>query len=82
MSQYRAEARRRQFGRIDISLHFAQSDGRFSQLSIGMKNRISGILPALLNQTFIGMRSVFHEAVAIGVAVTVDPFQSKPDVRP
>jgi hypothetical protein len=70
------------FRRIDIPLHFAQRDGSVRHRPIGMKHRIPGILPPLLHQPFKRVSSVFDEAIAIDIAVPVDPPQGQLDVGP
>ena len=40
------------------------------------------VLPALVGQALLGLAGIFHEAVAVAVAVGVDPFQRELELRP
>src|SRR5262249_34072215 len=74
--------RRRQLGGINVALHFAQSDWPFGRRTVRVENRILRILPALMDETELRSASIFHEAVTVGIAVTINPSQSPLDVRP
>src|SRR3974390_466592 len=67
---------------IHIGLYFAERDGRFSQRSVLMKDRIARILPALLDEAVIRLAGVLDESVAIDVAIFVDPCQRAKNIRP
>src|SRR5690348_5916789 len=70
------------FRGIDITLHFAKSDGAPGQLAVGMKYGILRVLPPLLEQPAFSMASVFNKAVMIGIAGAIDPVQGSFDIRP
>ena len=56
-----------------VSLNLAQGDGTFRQRAVGVKNRVVGIFPALLDQAIFGMTRLFHKAVPVTIATIVDP---------
>ena len=66
----------------DVALHFAQRDVAFGQLAVGMKDRVVGILPALVGEALLGGALIFDKAVAIGIAGAVDPAQRRLDRGP
>ena len=76
------QPRRRKLRGIHIPLHFTQCNGRLGNSSVIMKDRIVGVLPALLHQAFMRVAAVFHEAVAVHIAIFIDPFQRPFDVWP
>ena len=69
-------------GGVDVALNLAQGDRTLRQRAVGVKNGILRILPALLHQASGGTAEVFHEAVAIPIAIAVHPVQSHLDVGP
>src|SRR5437867_1408736 len=72
----------RQLGSVNVALHFAQSDWSFGGRPVGVENRIVRVLPTLMDETEFRHASIFHEAVAIGVAIMIDPCERALDVRP
>ena len=70
------------FGGVDVRLHLAQRDGPGGQPAVIVENGIVRVFPSLLHQSVLGAPRVFHEAVAIAVAMLVDPLQGGEDVRP
>src|SRR6266576_1133868 len=73
---------RRQLGSVKVALHFAQSDWSFGRRTVGVENRIMRVLPTLMDETEFRLASVFHETVAIDVAIMIDPCKRALDVRP
>ena len=69
-------------GRIHVALHLAERHRPFGQRAVGMEDRVVRVLPALVRQAAIGGARVLDEAVAVGIAVTIDPGQRRLDVRP
>src|ERR1019366_10210196 len=69
-------------GCIDIRLHFAQRNRTDRQISVAVEDRIVRILPSLLNQTVVGLPRILYKAIAVLVAVAIDPLQRSQDVRP
>src|SRR5690606_31747949 len=67
---------------VDIALHFAQRDAALGPASVGMKDGIDGILPALIDEPAIARALIFDEAIAIAVAIPVDPGKRRLDIRP
>ncbi len=67
---------------VDISLHFAQGDGRIGHAAVGVKDGIVRVLPALLHETFGRALLVFDKAILIAVAIDIHPFDGTLDIRP
>jgi hypothetical protein len=67
---------------IDVPLHLTQGNWTISELAIGVKDRVAGILPALISQAGGTLPTVFDKPVMIGIAVGVDPLQRRDDIRP
>jgi hypothetical protein len=82
MAEGGREQRSVALGAVDVGLHFAQGDGSLSHAAIVMKDRILGVLPSLIGQSFLGLPMVFDEAVAVPIAVGVDPAQRGLGVGP
>ena len=82
LAQQRCQFRRAIFGGVGVALHLAQRNGRFGEGSIRMKHRIVRIFPALLGQAVRRVARIFDKAVAILVAVMVNPVQGGLNVRP
>src|ERR1019366_1315992 len=76
------ELRRMNLRGKHIALHFAKRDRPFRQLAAGVKDRIIGILPALINKARSRLPRIFNEAVPIRIAKVGDPLQSRLDIRP
>src|SRR3546814_3050722 len=47
-----------------------------------MEDGIVAVLPSLVGEAAVGHPAIFDEAVAVGVAERVDPFERGEDVRP
>ncbi len=75
-------ARRQPLAGKDISLNLRQRDIAFGELPVGMKDRVEGILPALVGKPLLGGALIFDEAVLVGIAGAVDPLQRRLDRRP
>ena len=67
---------------IHVRLHFAERDRRVGQRAVGVEDRILRILPPLLNQANRRTSGIFDEAVAVAIAVAVDPIKGALDVWP
>ena len=65
-----------------IALHFRQRDVTLGEPAVGMKDRVVGILPALIGQALFGRAPVLDESVPVGIAWPVDPAQRRFDRRP
>ena len=50
--------------------------------TVGMEDRVVGVLPALVDQAILVGAVIFDEAVAIGIARSVDPAQRRFNVGP
>jgi hypothetical protein len=81
-SQAPGAARRQPLAGKDISLNLRQRDVALGELSIGMEDRVEGILPALVGKPLLGGALVFDETVLVGIAGPVDPLQRRFDRRP
>src|ERR1700730_8786010 len=62
-------------GGIHVALHFGEGDRRNGQFTIGMRNRIVGILPTLICQPARRLAYVFDVAVAVRIAPSLYPFK-------
>ena len=69
-------------GAIDIGLHFDERDRSFRQPAVAVKDGIVAVFPTLVDQPIYGLASVFDEAVAILIAVFLDPCKGGLDVGP
>src|SRR5437016_4746021 len=47
-----------------------------------MKDRVIGVLPSLLNQASIPMCRVLNKAIAVRIAILIDPLKRSLDVGP
>jgi hypothetical protein len=65
-----------------VSLHLAEGDRAFGERAVLVAHRIAGVLPALVHQAGGIAAGVFDEAVAVDVAVVVDPAERAVDVVP
>ena len=75
-------ARHQALCREDIALHLAKGDGAARKRTVGVENRVLGILPALIDQTHVVGALIFDEAVTVGVTRPVDPAQRRFDIGP
>ncbi len=62
-------------GAVDIGLNLRERDGAARDRTIFVEDRVMAVLPALIGQALIGEPPIFHEAVAIAVAMLIDPFE-------
>ena len=69
-------------GAIDIGLHLHERDRPFGQPSIGMRDCIVTVLPALVAQAILVSTAIFEEAVTIAIACIFDPCASCLEVGP
>ena len=65
---------------INIGLNFGESDRAFGNTAISMEYGIMAVFPALILQPLIRQSSIFNEAVAIAIAMIVDPLQCRLDI--
>ena len=81
-SQAPGAARRQPLAGKDIPLNLRQRDVALGELPIGMKDRVEGILPALVGKPLLGSALILDESVLVGIAGAVDPLQRRLDRRP
>ena len=74
--------RRQLFAGEHIALHFGKRDIAFGKTAIGVKDRVVGILPALIGQPLFRGALILDEAVAVRITGPVDPAQRRFDRRP
>src|SRR5215469_3567237 len=67
---------------VDIALYFAQRYRPFRELAIGMKDGITGIFPALIEEAPGALPAIFDKPVTVAIAIGVDPLQGGREVRP
>src|SRR5690606_5933085 len=60
-------------GAVGIGLHLAERDRALRQRTVGMKDGIVAVLPALVGEAPGGLPEIFDEAVAVAIAVALDP---------
>src|SRR6202042_2509297 len=82
MSQSLGEQRSVSFGAVYVRLDLAKGDRPLRKPAIMMENRIEGILPSLIREALLGLAMIFDEAVAVAVAVMIDPGERCLGVRP
>ena len=58
---------------VAVSLYFSQGDRRLGQRSGLPAHRVPRILPTLVGKAEAGAVDVFHQAIAIGIAVFDEP---------
>ena len=63
-------------------MHFRERDRALRQATVGVEDRVVGILPALVGETLLGGTIVFDEAIAVGIARAIDPGEGGLDRRP
>src|SRR5690348_4197996 len=82
MSQRLSESRSGELRGIGIRLHLTEGDRPFRNAPVGVKHRITRVLPALLQQAVRCAPLIFDEPVAVTIPVALDPRQRRADVRP
>ncbi len=60
---------------VHVALHFGQCNGRLGKPAVFRHQRISRILPALIDQAFVGVAQIADVAVASDISILVDPVQ-------
>jgi hypothetical protein len=68
--------------RIHIGLDLDHGDWTLRQRSIGVEDGVTTILPTLVDQPVTRRSSIFDKAVAIAVAIPINPFERRLDMRP
>jgi hypothetical protein len=69
------QLRRPPFGVIDVALGLADGDRTAGEGPVVEDHRDGGVLPALILESALGSHLVLDEAVAVPVAVAIDPLQ-------
>src|SRR5260370_15746158 len=69
-------------GCIGIALHLAERDRRIGEPAVGVKDRIRGVLPALVDETAHRFAAILDESLVVDVAVSLHPQHRGPDVGP
>src|SRR6267142_6104552 len=67
---------------IDIALHFSERYRRTRELAVAMKDRVEGILPALVGESARRFAQILDVAVTVTIAVVFDPLDRAPRVGP
>src|SRR5205814_8595366 len=67
------QLRRVAFGGVDVALYLAQRDRAGRDFTVGMKDRVAGIFPALIGEPGGALTLIFDKPVTIRVAVSVYP---------
>src|SRR5205085_9939042 len=62
---------------VDVALYLARRDRAACGAPVAEALRVAGVLPGLVRQAARGAAFVLHEAVAVPVAVLVDPAQRR-----
>src|SRR5207248_1860800 len=60
---------------VHVSLHLARRDRRWREAAVGEALRVTGVLPRLILEPAVATTLVLDEAVAVAVAVAVDPLE-------
>jgi hypothetical protein len=47
-----------------------------------VEHRVVGVFPSLIGEAFLGLAEIFDEAVAVPIAVAIDPLQRRLGVGP
>src|SRR5436190_3626251 len=69
----RSDSRGPTLGGVNVALHFAQRDGSLGELSVSVKDGVVRVLPALVGQSLGRSAVILDKAVAVAIAVNVDP---------
>ena len=62
---------------VRVALHLDRGDRRGGRAPVGEPLRVEGVLPGLVLEASAGAALVLEEAVAVAVAVALDPFQRR-----
>src|SRR6202012_167377 len=62
---------------VNVGLHFAKRDRPLGHAAILMEYGVVGVLPALIGESLLGLAVVLEEAIAVAVAVAIDPFERR-----
>src|SRR6516164_5522855 len=68
--------------RVDVALDLAQRDWTLRHSAIFVEDRVVRILPALIYQTAGILAVVLDKAVAVRIAIGIDPMYRRLDMRP
>src|SRR6202795_2595060 len=74
MTEARRDSRDRRACGIDIALDFGERYRRTRELAVAMKDRVVGILPALVGESALRLAQILDVAVAVAISVMFDPF--------
>src|SRR5918996_4086678 len=69
-------------GSVGIALDLDERDRPLGQGAVGVEDRIVAVLPALIDQPLTCPPAILDEAVAVTVAVLVDPSERRLDIGP
>ena len=67
-------------GCIDVTLNLDERDGSACEQPVRAEDRVAGVLPALVREPLFTVARIFDEAIAIEVAVAVDPTALRPEI--
>ena len=70
------------FGSVDVALDLAERDRPLSQRTVSMEDRVKRVFPSLIGKAAVRFAVILDKAVAIAVAVLVDPEQRRLDAGP
>jgi hypothetical protein len=62
-------------GGVGVALHLGERDRGLGQPAVGEGHAVEGVLPPLVEQSGVGCPLVLDEAIAVAVAVALDPVQ-------
>ncbi len=69
-------------GGEDIALNLAQRDRTFGRRTVGVADSVVRVFPSLVQQASRRLAMIFHQPVAIEVAVCLDPVEGRDQVGP
>ena len=78
----RASQRRAAPRGVDVALDLAERDRPLGEPAVGVKDRVVRVLPALMHEAVRRLARVLDEAVAVEVAVALDPVERGAECRP
>ena len=67
---------------MDVALHLGQRDRAFGETSIGVKDRVLGILPALVGEAPLGCAVILDETITVRIAGAIDPCERRFELGP
>src|SRR5579864_5163190 len=82
MTESRRDSRDGRARGIDVALHFGERYRRAREFAIAMKDRVEGILPALVGESARRLAQILDVAIAVTISVVFDPFDRAARVGP